>query len=202
MTGSIHEQLVMNSNYATQAQVATNANKTATSGSSTSVSSQQFLHLLTEQLKYQDPMNPMDNSEMLAQEAQFVCFHVADASGFIGLIFYWLFSQCVYVEHLAIAETRRQHGWGRRVLALAQQHGLPVILEIEPVCDAGTARRCAFYERCGYHRLPYKHFQLPYRCSESPLQLELLSYPTAADAALLAVFQRYYAAYPMRYRET
>ena len=138
----------------------------------------------------------------MAQEAQFVCFHVADASGFIGLIFYWLFSQCVYVEHLAIAETRRQHGWGRRVLALAQQHGLPVILEIEPVCDAGTARRCAFYERCGYHRLPYKHFQLPYRCSESPLQLELLSYPTAADAALLAVFQRYYAAYPMRYRET
>lgn len=37
----------------------------------TSVSGDDFLLLMTEQLKYQDPMNPMDNNDMLAQEAQF-----------------------------------------------------------------------------------------------------------------------------------
>ena len=30
-----------------------------------------FLRLMTEQLKYQDPLNPMDNSQFLAQQAQF-----------------------------------------------------------------------------------------------------------------------------------
>lgn len=30
-----------------------------------------FLQLLVQQLKYQDPMNPTDTSQMLAQEAQF-----------------------------------------------------------------------------------------------------------------------------------
>lgn len=38
---------------------------------SSKMNSSDFLYLLTQQLQYQDPMNPMDNSEMLAQEAQF-----------------------------------------------------------------------------------------------------------------------------------
>ncbi len=50
-----------------------NANQTteSTSKSNTSVDSHAFLKLMTMQLQYQDPTNPMDNSEMLAQEAQF-----------------------------------------------------------------------------------------------------------------------------------
>jgi flagellar basal-body rod modification protein FlgD len=46
----------------------------ATSGSSsksTDVSKNDFLLLLCTQLKYQDPMSPMDNSQMLSQMAQF-----------------------------------------------------------------------------------------------------------------------------------
>lgn len=38
---------------------------------SSKMTSSDFLYLLTQQLQYQDPMNPMDNTEMLAQEAQF-----------------------------------------------------------------------------------------------------------------------------------
>jgi len=46
---------------------------------SSSVSSNDFLFLLTQQLQYQDPMNPMDNSEMLAQEAQFATLEQMEA---------------------------------------------------------------------------------------------------------------------------
>lgn len=49
----------------------TSSTSNSTSSSSTSVNSQNFLKLMTMQLQYQDPTNPMDNSEMLAQEAQF-----------------------------------------------------------------------------------------------------------------------------------
>ena len=65
---SVSQQIVENSNF-------TKINSTSaaqeTKKSLTSVSGDEFLVLLTEQLKYQDPTNPMDNNDMLAQEAQF-----------------------------------------------------------------------------------------------------------------------------------
>lgn len=66
---SVHNQIIENQNIATltKATQAQLQGKTA----SKSVQSQDFLQLLTMQLQYQDPTNPMDNSQMLAQEAQF-----------------------------------------------------------------------------------------------------------------------------------
>jgi len=40
-------------------------------GASQELDGDAFLMLMLEQLKHQDPMNPMDNTEMLAQQAQF-----------------------------------------------------------------------------------------------------------------------------------
>ena len=69
MTSSIHSQLVNESNYAA---IARQAQKQAQgANATTSIKSQDFLSLLTMQLQYQDPTNPMDNTDMLAQEAQF-----------------------------------------------------------------------------------------------------------------------------------
>lgn len=71
-------QLVQEQNQATAARVASQQTNT-TSTSSSSISSSDFLFLLTQQLQYQDPMNPMDNSEMLAQEAQFATLEQMEA---------------------------------------------------------------------------------------------------------------------------
>ncbi len=69
MASSVHTQLVQESNYSAMARQAQKQAQGATPNSS--IKSQDFLSLLTMQLQYQDPTNPMDNSEMLAQEAQF-----------------------------------------------------------------------------------------------------------------------------------
>ena len=74
MASSVHNQLVSETNYsaiARQQQKQAQAALNGTSKSSSSVKSNDFLYLLTMQLQYQDPTNPMDNSQMLAQEAQF-----------------------------------------------------------------------------------------------------------------------------------
>lgn len=76
MASSVSSQIVQNANMTAQTRA---AQSSTTSDSSSSVSSQDFLFLLTQQLQYQDPMNPMDNSEMLAQEAQFATLEQMEA---------------------------------------------------------------------------------------------------------------------------
>lgn len=75
---SVSSQIIENSN-ASAISAQTKAANTQTSTSSSSVSSFDFLKLMTMQLQYQDPTNPMDNSEMLAQEAQFATLEQMEA---------------------------------------------------------------------------------------------------------------------------
>ena len=75
MASSVHNQIVQNSNYTQQ----NKAREATVSNSNSTVSSKDFLFLLTQQLQYQDPMNPMDNSQMLAQEAQFATLEQMEA---------------------------------------------------------------------------------------------------------------------------
>ena len=73
MTGSIHQQIVNNSN---QTEI---IKQSQPKEASKTVDGDTFLQLLTKQLQYQDPMNPMDNTEMLAQEAQFAALEQMEA---------------------------------------------------------------------------------------------------------------------------
>ena len=131
----------------------------------------------------------------------FYCYALHNDEGFVGILFYWLFSDCVYVEHLAIAEGKRGQGYGAAALRIAQQHRLPVILEIEPVQDEDTARRLRFYENAGYRCLPFEHYQLPYHLGESALRLILLSYPEPANAQLIESFEQDFHTRPMLFRD-
>lgn len=64
----------------TTATINGNVNQTtSTSTNSSSINSQAFLNLMCMQLQYQDPTNPLDNSEMLAQEAQFASLEQMEA---------------------------------------------------------------------------------------------------------------------------
>lgn len=131
------------------------------------------------------------------KDSAFRCLHLADETGFVGLLSYWQWEGLCYVEHLAIVPGRRGLGLGHRVLQLLPQ---PFILEIEPVVDATTARRLAFYESCGLVRLPQPHVQLSYQAGQPDVPLWLLSLP-ALDEAEVARFEQLYADGPMRYRD-
>ena len=97
---------------------------------------------------------------------------------FVGILYYWYWPQhaLLFVEHLSIRPELRGQGYGHAALRLIQLSGICVILEIEPVTDAPTARRLAFYESAGFIRLPYAHVQLSYHPGGNPVPLELLSW--------------------------
>ena len=75
MASSVHNQLIQMQNATAQ----NRADQASTKETSSSINSKDFLFLLTQQLQYQDPMNPMDNSQMLAQEAQFATLEQMEA---------------------------------------------------------------------------------------------------------------------------
>jgi flagellar basal-body rod modification protein FlgD len=65
----------------------TTGNGLSSSATATSSDKDMFLQLLVAQMKYQDPMNPTDSSQFLAQSAQFTALEkmqtVADQTGLL-----------------------------------------------------------------------------------------------------------------------
>ncbi len=131
------------------------------------------------------------------QDTAFHCLHLADAQGFVGILSYWKWENLCYVEHLAITPERRGQGLGHCVLELLPA---PAILEIEPVVDDSTAKRLAFYESCGFTRLPQPHVQLAYQAGQPDVPLWLLSRPALGES-MVAAFETLFLSGPMRYRD-
>ena len=131
-------------------------------------------------------------------DAAFHCFSLSDESGFAGIIAYWEWDSIAYIEHFAIVPGRRGQGLGHRVLE--SMSGRNLILEIEPIVDAHTARRFSFYESCGFERVCQPHLQLAYQAGQPDVPLWLMSRPGLA-AGEIEDFERLYHAGPMRYRD-
>ncbi len=67
MSSSIINEITNMQNWTSQQE----ALKAKTEGTSNELDQDMFLKLMLEQLKYQDPLNPMNNQDFLAQQAQF-----------------------------------------------------------------------------------------------------------------------------------
>ncbi len=132
------------------------------------------------------------------EHSAFHCLYLEDSAGFGGIMAYWQWQNMVFLEHLAIVAERRGQGLGHQALDMLQGR---VLLEIEPVADAQTARRLAFYESYGFCRLPHPHVQLAYQSGQPDIPLWLLSRPRVSDAEV-QVFEREYLLGPMQYRDT
>lgn len=94
----------------------------------------------------------------------------------LGFISAWKMQDCIYIEHFAIEETQRGKGYGSRILqAFCAESDEPVVLEIDPVCDAITAARLRFYQHCGFVENRFEHIHPPYRTAYNGHRLTLMS---------------------------
>lgn len=83
---------------------------------------------------------------------------------FAGFIAYWEFDRYLYIEHFAICPDLRGKGYGSIVLKTLQDSSSKrLLLEIDPVTDAISAKRLRFYEQNGFCANPFPHVHPPYR---------------------------------------
>lgn len=116
------------------------------------------------------------------------------AGELIGLVTTWRFDRFMYVEHLAIDPAARGNNYGGDVVELlkarGQQHGRPIVLEVEPADESDPAslpsRRIRFYSRKGLRVVDRSYIQPPYSTGLPEVPLWIMSTDESIDTARVA----------------
>ncbi len=95
----------------------------------------------------------------------------------IGFITYWTLNQFYYIEHFAIDSTRRNAGYGKRVI----QHTInlfqcPIVLEVEIPKDTIAQRRISFYKQQGFILWKNTYTQPAYHSESKSIPMMLMAY--------------------------
>ncbi len=102
-----------------------------------------------------------------------------------GIFSYWVFSQVIFGEHLAITRNMQGTGIGKRAVdhlkEFAVSHDKPILLEIEVPEDIITKRREAFYKKLNFKINPYEHFQPCYHRNDEPVEMVIMTWPEIVD---------------------
>ena len=128
--------------------------------------------------------------EYTDRKAKFSAYALTDGDEPIGLITCWHFcgdksENFVYVEHLAVAPSKRNGGYGAEILrSHKERHKGIIVLEVELPQDEMSRRRIAFYERNGFELCRRPYLQPPYRPENTPLPMHLMFYGTASPTFL------------------
>lgn len=111
----------------------------------------------------------------------------------VGFLSAWNLPRFCYLEHFAFSPECRGGGFGTRTLKeYLTGKTSPVILEIDPLVDEISRRRCGFYERLGFVLTDHEHYQPPFRRGDSPVLLRIMSYGRGITDAEYDEFNKEY----------
>jgi len=127
----------------------------------------------------------------ILSDAEYQFNLIYDDGRFVGLMLCWETPDFIYVEHFCILPEMRGKSYGTRALALLNERGKTVILEIDPPVDEVSLRRKAFYERAGYRANPYPHDHPAYHAGYAAHRLVVMSCPKALSEAAYEAFAGY-----------
>lgn len=127
------------------------------------------------------------------KERTFYPCNITEEGSFIGIMYYWIWGDFCFVEHLATEPMFRGSGLGAQAmgLLLEQTRGKVVILEVDPPVTEIAARRQKFYERQGFHTNKYEHIHPSFETPGEPHQLIVMSHPRTLTQMEFDEFRRY-----------
>lgn len=130
-----------------------------------------------------------ENQRALLQRPCYRLYGVNMQQVYTAVIAVWEIEDFLYIEHFAVGEKWRNHGFGGKLLdAFLTEYHRPAVLEVEVPEDALTRRRIAFYQRHGFCYNAYPYLQPPMRKGQGMLPLRLMTRPGTIDEA---TYERY-----------
>lgn len=97
-----------------------------------------------------------------------------DESEPVGILTYWDFEECIYVEHFAITEELRNKGLGKAVfLNFLSQQTRQVVLEVELSHNEESDHRIEFYASMGLFKNPQEYWQPSYHKGKKKLVMPM-----------------------------
>lgn len=133
----------------------------------------------------------LQDNERLLQDRDFYLLALQSDGEYVGMAGVWDADGMLYVEHLCTLPSVRGKGLGAAALQLFKDSGKTVVLEIEPPEDELTSRRREFYRRNGFVWDAHLHLHPPYRKGDPRHRLNVMSYPCAPDAQLIARLEEF-----------
>ncbi len=117
-----------------------------------------------------------DEKECLKNEL-FKLFEIYDGETAVGFTALWVFSDFVFIEHIAIDENKRSGGYGSKAIEhIKEKYNKPIILEAEAPVTEQQIKRIKFYDRLGFKVNNFDYTQPSYHGGEG-VPLMILSYP-------------------------
>lgn len=105
-----------------------------------------------------------------------------DDGTFVGLSGTWAFDGYSYIEHLAIDDSLRGRGYGKRLLRQLLERHPRTLLEIDPLKTDIARKRLRFYQSMGFVANDYAHAHPSYHDGIADHELIVLSYPQVLNA--------------------
>lgn len=130
---------------------------------------------------------------------------VSDGGSLIGLLFYWLHDNILFVEHLAVHPDMRGQNFGNKILErlIGANPGKTILLEIDPPRDDISMRRLRFYERLGFvvNDIEYEHPSFYTGHRAYPHRLVILSHGHRLSDEDLMRYMKFMRSTILKYRD-
>lgn len=156
-----------------------------------------WIKIYLEAFPPEERRNIEDIKRLIVEEERFKMEYILYGGTKVGFIIYWQLSDTLFAEHFAMDQGVRGQGWGGRALGMFLQRiaHTPMIIEVEPPTDVLARRRIAFYEAFGFRLWQTPYYQPPYRTSEEPLPLKLMSYNVESEPSVAWIEELYHVVY-------
>jgi len=131
---------------------------------------------LVDAFPYEERRDECDEEKCFLKKEFNFC-EITDNGESVGLIVFWLFSDFLFIEHIAINNEKRGKGYGTKAIELLKEkYNLPIILEAESPETEIQKKRIKFYEQLGFKVNFYNYTQPSYHKGEN-VPLLVLSFP-------------------------
>lgn len=100
---------------------------------------------------------------------------VVQGNELCGFALYWETPDYIFLEHLCVAENKRNQRLGHTILDYLKSKNKIIYLEIEPIVDEITAKRKRFYESNGFVLNDYHHVQVKLHLNDDDLVLLVMT---------------------------